>query len=77
MAFSRCNGNRNEEEGWLVGRRCQWMDGASEDDREEQTFMCASYLIQSVANKLHHLTKTKGKCCLFEARRPGMRMKNG
>jgi len=51
------------------------MNGTCCNSSEEATFVSATFLTQSVAIKLHHLTKIKEKYCRFEGRKAGRRMK--
>jgi len=77
MAFSRCNGSGNGEKGWLVGRCSQWMDGTLDDVREEPTLIWATFLLRSVANKLHHSAKNRAVSPLFGRSKAERRRKNG
>jgi len=61
--------------GWLGWSWRQWMNGTCCNSSEEATFVSATFLTQSVAIKLHHLTKIKEKYCRFEGRKAGRRMK--
>jgi len=66
MAFSTRSSGQDEEEETVVWGRSQWVNCTLHGSKEEQTFVWATYLIQSVANKLHHLGENHAFSALFQ-----------